>query len=104
MKPMKSPGSATEKLILKNTSTYTVNTPQKQVRQNRRDLIELPLSTIATSSDKSFPVKETSMSNSDITLHRSTRVNYPPSKLISDPNWKYTQTHKRGDVSICMLY
>ena len=65
--------------------SYTVNTPQGQVRQNRRDLIELPP---CTSPDESFPVMETSDSNSDTTLHRSTRESHLPSRLISDTNWK----------------
>ena len=38
---------------------------------------------LATSSDISSPVKETSMSNNDTKLHRSTRVNYPPSQSLT---------------------
>ena len=81
------PNSETEAHVEEQVAprSYTVNTPQGQVRRNRRDLIELPLST--ASPDESSPVMETSDSNSDTTLRRSTRESHPPSRLISDPNW-----------------
>ena len=81
------PNSETEAHVEEQVAprSYTVNTPQGQVRRNRRDFIELPPST--ASPDESSPVMETSDSNSDTTLRRSTRENHLPSRLISNPNW-----------------
>ena len=81
------PNSETEAHVEEQVApiSYTVTTPQGQVRQNRRDLIELPPSTALP--DESSPVMETSDSNSGTTLRKSTRESHPPSRLISDPNW-----------------
>ena len=65
--------------------SYSVNTPQGQIRRNRRDLIELLQST--PSSNRSPTEAETNPSNNNVTTRRSTRESHPPQRLISDPNW-----------------
>ena len=53
--------------------SYSVNTLQGQVRQNRRDILDLPQN---TSTSSLSPVKETSTSR--VVPHRSTRESHPP--------------------------
>ena len=63
--------------------SYSVNTPQGQVRRNRRDIIDLPQNTSTSSLP---PVTETSTSRE--VPRRSIRESHPPQRLITDPNWK----------------
>ena len=64
--------------------SYTVNTPQGQIRRNRRDLVELPHRQTHTSDTNT----------SEQLLRKSTRVSNPPNRLISDPSWN----REREDV------
>ena len=59
--------------------SYSVATPQGEVRRNRRDLIQLP-ETITTSN----PLESTTPK---LPIRRSMRETNPPKRLISDPNW-----------------
>jgi len=56
--------------------SYLVNTHQEQVWRNRLDLIQIPNSL-------NTPVA----TNPSPSVRKSTRVTYPPKRLISDPDW-----------------
>ena len=73
------PGSRVEAQVETQVAprSYTVNTPQGQLRRNQRDLIELP-------DEQSSADANTSEQQ----LRRSTRISNPPNRLISDPGWK----------------
>ena len=59
--------------------SYSVTTPQGEVRRNRRDLIQLPETTTTSNSLEITTPK--------LPIHRSMRETNPPKRLISDPNW-----------------
>ena len=66
--------------------SYSVNTPQGQIRRNRRDIIKLPQSTPSSNQSPTEFEAETNPSNNNVTTRRSTKESHPPQRLISDPN------------------
>lgn len=60
--------------------SYLVNTPQGQIRRNRRNLILIPNTPNTTVATNPSPSCSPS-------VRKSTRMSCPPKRLISDPNW-----------------